>query len=69
MSAQEKKEYDIVFPQASMGEGSLGISLIPSLFFFLFNAVGNTIAVSYTGKNCLSTLKSATLSHRGLQGP
>ena len=34
MSAQEKKEYDIVFPQASMGEGSLGISLIPSLFFF-----------------------------------
>ena len=35
MSAQEKKEYDIVFPQASIGEGSLGISLIPGLFFFL----------------------------------
>lgn len=56
MSAQEKKEYDIVFPQASIGEGSLGISLIPGLFFFsVFNAVGNTIAVSYTGKNCLCT--------------
>ena len=43
----------------------LALRLIPSPFF-LFNAVGNTISVSYTEKNCLCTL--CTLKSP-LQGP
>lgn len=66
-SRKERVWYSV--STAPIGEGSLGIRLILSLFLFsLFNAVGNTIAVSYTEEHCLSTLKSATLSHRGLQG-
>ena len=39
-----------------------------SFFFFLFNVVGDTIAVCYIEKNCLSTLKTVALSHKGPLG-